>query len=105
MQLIKKHHGIDLNIDEINLNDPEVYKLFHTAETDGVFQFESSGMRGILKRIKPSSIEDLAICNALYRPGTLDSGMHEVYIRRKTMKKKLIISIQCLRIFCAQHMV
>jgi len=89
LQLIKKHHGIDLNIDKINLNDPEVYKLFHTAETDGVFQFESSGMRGILKRIKPSSIEDLAICNALYRPGTLDSGMHEVYIRRKNNEEKV----------------
>jgi DNA polymerase-3 subunit alpha len=89
LQLIKKHHGIDLNIDEINLHDTETYKLFHTAETDGVFQFESSGMRGILKRIKPSSIEDLAICNALYRPGTLDSGMHEVYIRRKNNEEKV----------------
>jgi len=89
LQLIKKHHGIELNIDEINLHDTETYKLFHTAETDGVFQFESSGMRGILKRIKPNSIEDLAICNALYRPGTLDSGMHEVYIRRKNNEEKV----------------
>ncbi|MBN2017867.1 MAG: DNA polymerase III subunit alpha, partial [Candidatus Cloacimonetes bacterium] len=89
LQLIKEHHGIDLEIDEINLHDTETYKLFHTAETDGVFQFESSGMRGILKRIKPNSIEDLAICNALYRPGTLDSGMHEVYIRRKNNKEKV----------------
>jgi len=46
-------------------------------------------MRGILKRIKPNSIEDLAICNALYRPGTLDSGMHEVYIRRKNNEEKV----------------
>jgi len=89
LQLIKKHHDIELNINEINLHDTETYKLFHTAETDGVFQFESSGMRGILKRIKPNSIEDLAICNALYRPGTLDSGMHEVYIRRKNNEEEV----------------
>jgi len=89
LQLIKKHHDIELNINEINLHDTETYKLFHTAETDGVFQFESSGMRGILKRIKPNTIEDLAICNALYRPGTLDSGMHEVYIRRKNNEEEV----------------
>jgi len=89
LQLIKKHHNIELDIDEINLHDTEIYKLFHNAETDGVFQFESSGMRGILKRIKPNSIEDLAICNALYRPGTLDSGMHEVYIRRKNNEEEV----------------
>lgn len=89
LHLIKEHHALDLDIDNIDLHDSETYRLFFEGETDGVFQFESSGMRRILKRIKPNSIEDLAICNALYRPGTLDSGMHEVYIRRRTGEEEV----------------
>lgn len=89
LQLIKQHHDLELDIDTIDLHDIDTYKLFYEGETDGVFQFESSGMRGILKRIKPNSIEDLAICNALYRPGTLDSNMHEVYIQRRSGNEKV----------------
>ena len=67
----------------IPLDDPEVYRLFAEGRTDGVFQFESSGMRDLLRRVRPEVFEDLAALNALYRPGALDAGMVEIYIERR----------------------
>ena len=64
-------------LSEIPLDDQETYeKVFHTGLTSGVFQFESHGMRDVLRRYKPNSIEDLTALNALYRPGP-DPGRHD----------------------------
>jgi DNA polymerase-3 subunit alpha len=70
-------------MDAIPLDDPEVYRLFADGRTDGVFQFESSGMRDLLRRVRPEVFDDLAALNALYRPGALDAGTVEVYIQRR----------------------
>ena len=64
-------------------------RLFCDGRTSGVFQFESSGMRDLLRRAQPTRFGDLAAMNALYRPGALSVGMVEEYIQRKLGKKKV----------------
>src|SRR6476661_4353749 len=71
-------------------HDPDTYeKVFHTGLTSGVFQFESHGMRDVLRRYKPNSIEDLTALNALYRPGPIQGGMIDDFIDRKHGRKKI----------------
>ena len=84
-----KHEGMDLDLDNIPLDDEKTYKLFSDGLTSGVFQFESSGMKDILRRFKPSSIEHLTALNALYRPGPIGGGMVDDFIKRKH-KSKLV---------------
>src|SRR6202050_410280 len=68
LKLIEQSRGEKLDIETISLDDPDTFKrVFHTALTSGVFQFESSGMRDILRRYKPDTVEDLTALNALYR--------------------------------------
>ncbi len=80
----KAAEGIDITIENLPLDDPEVYRLFQEGRTKGVFQFESGGMVDLLRRARPTKFEDLAAFNALYRPGALDAGMVDEYVRRKT---------------------
>lgn len=72
VDFIKDNHGIDVEIDKINENDPKAMKLFHDAETIGVFQFESEGMRAFLKELKPTRFDDLIAANSLFRPGPMN---------------------------------
>ena len=71
--LIKKGYHVDFDIRKINLDDPETLKIYQNAETSGVFQFESAGIRGVLTKLKPTSFEDVAAVNALYRPGPIQN--------------------------------
>lgn len=70
--LIKQNHHIDIDIDNIPLNDPKTYELYQKGETNGTFQFESTGMQKYLKDLKPDVFDDLIAMNALYRPGPLE---------------------------------
>ena len=82
MKLIEQTRGEKLDIDLLPMDDPETFKrVFHTALTSGVFQFESGGMRDILRRYKPDTVEDLTALNALYRPGPMD--MIDDFVERK----------------------
>ncbi len=81
--LIKENHGIDLVMDDLPLDDQKTYELLGRADTTGIFQLESSGMRDILVRLKPESFADIVALVALYRPGPLESGMVENYIQGK----------------------
>jgi DNA polymerase III subunit alpha len=83
LTMIKENHDKVIVLDDIDLNDKKVYKLFSRGDTTGIFQFESNGMRDYLRRLKPENLTDLAMMNALYRPGPLDSGMIDTYIDRK----------------------
>src|ERR1019366_3488927 len=83
LRFVMKKTGKRPAMDAIPLDDPEVYRLFADGRTDGVFQFESSGMRDLLRRVRPEVFDDLAALNALYRPGALDAGTVEVYIQRR----------------------
>ena len=89
LKLLKQHEGIDLNMDTLPLDDEKTYELFSAGLTDGVFQFESSGMKDILRKFKPSSIEHLTALNALYRPGPIGGGMIDDFIKRKHGVKKI----------------
>ena len=84
---IVRQQGIDLDLDEIPLDDPETFRIFCEGRTSGIFQFESRGMTDLLRRVKPSRFDELAALNALYRPGALSVGMVEEYIQRKQGKK------------------
>ena len=87
LRLIKELEGKDVKISEIPLDDEETYKFLQEAETVGVFQYESSGMRRYMKEIKPHEFEDLIALVALYRPGPMD--LIPSYIKRKFGKEKV----------------
>ena len=82
LKLIKSTKGIALDLSTIALDDAKTYEqVFHRALTSGVFQFESPGMRDVLRRYKPNRVEDLTALNALYRPGPM--AMIDDFIERK----------------------
>jgi DNA polymerase-3 subunit alpha len=88
LKLIEAGRGEKLDTETIPLNDEETYKrVFHAALTSGVFQFESSGMRDVLRRYKPDRVEDLTALNALYRPGPM--SMIDDFIDRKWGRRKV----------------
>ncbi|HLF57249.1 MAG TPA: DNA polymerase III subunit alpha [Thermoanaerobaculia bacterium] len=86
---ILRHQGIELDLDAVPLDDPETFRIFAEGRTAGIFQFESSGMRDMLRRAQPSKFEDLSAFNALYRPGALSVGMVDEFIQRKLGRKKV----------------
>jgi DNA polymerase-3 subunit alpha len=71
------------DLDTLTLDDPAIYDLFGKARTAGIFQFESEGMRNILRRLKPDRFEDLVAINALYRPGPIGGGLIDDFIKRR----------------------
>lgn len=83
VEMVKQNKGIDLDLSSIPLDDKETYRLLSEGNTVGVFQLESSGLRAILRELKPQTFEDIIALEALYRPGPLGSGMVEDYIRRR----------------------
>ena len=87
LRLIKKRHGVDLIPEDLPLDDKATYEVFTKGLTSGVFQFESPGMRDILRRYHPSRLEDLTALNALYRPGPIQGGMVDDFIERKWGRK------------------
>ncbi len=85
-RLIKENRGVDIDIDNIRVDDEASYKLLSSANTNGVFQLESSGIKDLLRKLKPTDFEDLMAAVALYRPGPLKSGMVDDFIKRKHKK-------------------
>lgn len=83
LKMIKLRHGIDLDINNIPLDDKKTYKMLTKGQTAGVFQLESSGMRKLVRDLKPSVFEDLGALVALFRPGPLESGMVTDFVERK----------------------
>src|ERR1700733_3530038 len=81
LKLIEQTRGTPITLDSIPLDNTETYqKVFHKALTSGVFQFESHGMRDVLRRYQPNSIEHLTALNALYRPGPIQGGMIDDFV-------------------------
>jgi DNA polymerase-3 subunit alpha len=90
LKLIAQVHNTKLDWNFVPLDDAETYeKVFHSGLTSGVFQFESHGMRDVLRRYKPNSVEDLTALNALYRPGPIQGGMIDDFIERKHGRRKI----------------
>src|SRR6185295_15185869 len=83
LRLIEKRHGVTIVPEDLPLDDPGTYEVFCKGFTSGVFQFESEGMRDVLRRYQPTRLEDLTALNALYRPGPIQGGMIADFIDRK----------------------
>ena len=88
-RLIERAGGVAPDLDRLPLDDKPTYALLNRGETLGVFQLESEGMRKLLARLKPDCFGDLIACLALYRPGPLESGMADMFIRRKHGLEKI----------------
>jgi DNA polymerase-3 subunit alpha len=86
---LRRDLGAEVDIEGLPLDDPETYALFAAARTAGVFQFESSGMQDILRKLKPDRFDDLVALNALFRPGPIGSGMIDDYIARRHGRKAI----------------
>ena len=87
LALIKQHHGIEIDINEISLEDDKTYQLYRQAETNATFQFESAGMQKYLRELKPDKFGDLVAMNALYRPGPM--AYIPNFIARKNGKQEV----------------
>jgi DNA polymerase-3 subunit alpha len=83
LRLIERSGETPPDLDTLPLDDAKAFALLNRGETLGVFQLESEGMRKLIGRLKPDCFEDLIACLALYRPGPLESGMADMFIRRK----------------------
>src|SRR5205814_10107701 len=81
--------GLVVDWADIALDDQKTMMLFAEGRTEAVFQYESSGMQEICRKLKPKGLEDLAALNALYRPGPLDGGMVDDFIQRHLGKKSV----------------
>ena len=79
--LTKKIYQQDISLNKIPLGDEKTLELFQAADTNGIFQFESDGIRRVLKKLKPTNLEDIAAVNALYRPGPMEQI--DTFIKRK----------------------
>jgi DNA polymerase-3 subunit alpha len=91
---IRRTTGEALDLDAIPLDDPKTYGIFSDGATYGIFQFESSGMRDILRKAKPQRLDDLIALNALYRPGPLRSGMVDDFIARRHGRVKVTYEVK-----------
>ncbi|HTF81378.1 MAG TPA: DNA polymerase III subunit alpha, partial [Cytophagales bacterium] len=87
LKLIKKNKGVDINIDDVDLEDMKTFELFQRGETEGVFQFESPGMKKYMKELKPDKFGDIIAMNALYRPGPI--AYIPNYINRKHGREEI----------------
>ncbi len=88
-RLLKRTKGIEFDINRIPLDDKPTYDMLITGETDGVFQLESSGMKKLVKDLKPDVFEDLGALVALFRPGPLESGMVQDFVERKHGRQEI----------------
>src|SRR5487761_2244317 len=89
--MVEQNRGVKVDIDNLTLDDADTYKLFGRGDTTAIFQFESHGMRDILRRYQPSRIEDLTALNALYRPGPM--AMIDDFIDRKHGRKPVVYDL------------
>ncbi|MGF1577711.1 MAG: DNA polymerase III subunit alpha, partial [Cyanophyceae cyanobacterium] len=87
--LIAANRGIHLDLDHLPLDDPKTYQILARGELEGIFQLESSGMKQVVRDLKPSNLEDISSVLALYRPGPLDTGMIPDFIDRKHGRKQV----------------
>jgi DNA polymerase-3 subunit alpha len=97
VRMVEQNRGVHVDLGTLPLDDEATYKLFARGETTAIFQFESHGMRDILRRYQPTRLEDLTALNALYRPGPIQGGMIDDFINRKHGKKKVTYDLPELK--------
>lgn len=92
VKTIKERYGRTIDLDSLEPNDPKVFALFngkYDMDNRGIFQFESAGMMRLLKDVRVDNINDMIVCNALYRPGPLGAGVQNLYCDYKHGRKKV----------------
>jgi DNA polymerase-3 subunit alpha len=89
LNLVSKVHDKQIDINHLPLDDDAVYKTLSSGDTDGVFQLESGGMKALVRELKPTTFEDINALVALFRPGPLNSGMVDSFVKRKHGKEKV----------------
>jgi DNA polymerase-3 subunit alpha len=94
---IKQNHKPDFEIDSIPLDDEDTFSLMRKANTLGVFQLESNGMRDLMRKMKPTEFQDIIALVALFRPGPIQSGMTDLYVRRKNGHEKVTFEFKELK--------
>jgi len=97
VRLIRETRGLELDIENIDLDDAPTYALIASGETNGVFQLESSGIKDLVRKLRPETFEDLTAAVALYRPGPLQSGMVDDFIKRKQKKTAIRYEVDALK--------
>ncbi len=97
VDLVEQSSGIKVDPDELPLNDEGTYALLARGDLEGIFQLESSGMRQIVRDLKPSSLEDISSILALYRPGPLDAGLIPKFINRKHGREAIDVAHEKLQ--------
>jgi DNA polymerase-3 subunit alpha len=96
LKLIERHRGVALHVEDLPLDDAKTYQeIFCKGLTSGIFQFESAGMRDILRRYQPDRLDDLIALNALYRPGPMD--MIDDFIERKHGRMEVVYDVPELK--------
>ena len=86
---VQKRHDPEFDLTKIPLDDPKTFKFLSEAKTIGIFQLESSGMRDLLRKLKPDSLEDIIALVSLYRPGPMGSGMLDDFVARRHAHSKV----------------
>ncbi|HMA53080.1 MAG TPA: DNA polymerase III subunit alpha, partial [Acidobacteriota bacterium] len=89
LALIRAETGVVIDINNLPLADDRTFEVFRSGSTDGIFQFESPGMKDLLRRFRPTEFRDLIALNALYRPGPLKSGMTDESIHRRNHPERI----------------
>ena len=87
LKMVSRYDAKEIDLEQIPLDDQKTYAIFQTGQTNGIFQFESQGMKRVLTRLKPTQFEDIVAVNALYRPGPMD--FIDTYINRKHKREKV----------------
>ncbi|MCP3872950.1 MAG: DNA polymerase III subunit alpha, partial [Desulfobacteraceae bacterium] len=90
IELIKKQDKTPPDLLNLDFEDAKTFELLQSADTTGVFQLESSGMKDLISRLKPASFSDIVALVALYRPGPLDSGMADTYVERRHGREEVV---------------
>lgn len=89
-KMIRARHNPDFDINKIPLDDKKTYDMLCACKTLGIFQLESGGMRDLIKKLQPSQFSDVSALVALYRPGPMESGMMDMFVRRKNGQEKIV---------------
>lgn len=89
-KMIRARHNPDFDINKIPLDDKKTYDMLCACQTLGIFQLEGGGMRDLIKKMQPAQFSDLSALVALYRPGPMESGMMDMFVRRRNKQEKIV---------------
>ena len=97
IRLVRENRGETLDVENLSLDDAATYARIASGDTNGIFQLESSGLKELLRKLKPETFEDLIAAVALYRPGPLQSGMVDDFINRKHKRVPIVYEVPELK--------